>query len=134
MLFNKYRNFFCFIKIKLDKDRKKVAIISTATGEWKQFEYDVSEMNSDILVGKQKPFEEYKDVLDNARNQMEQIIYGFVYDLGLSVLDSQKTEEYSYYCKILSEDKKFINMLNDIYENRHKGFERGFRMLKTYGK
>jgi hypothetical protein len=50
------------IKIKLDRDRKKVEIMSTASGKLEKFEYDIFEMNSDILVGSRKPTKEYRKI------------------------------------------------------------------------
>ncbi|MDQ3839008.1 MAG: hypothetical protein M3297_07050 [Thermoproteota archaeon] len=60
---------------------------------------------------------------------MQQLIYEFVYELSSSISDSEKSQEFSYYCKILSQDKKFMAEVEDIYKNRHEGFGKGYRML-----
>ena len=61
---------------------------------------------------------------------MEEWIYGFVYDLAL--LSPVENPEVSYYIQILSKDDRFMNTLQEIYENRHKVFERGYSMLRRY--
>jgi hypothetical protein len=53
-------------------------------------------------------------------------MYGFVYDLTSS---STQDPEVTYYVQILSGGNRFITVLQKIYENRHKGFERGHAML-----
>jgi hypothetical protein len=40
------------------------------------------------------------------------------------------SKEFSYYCEILSRDDKFMRVIEKIHEDRHKGFERGYEMLK----
>ena len=62
---------------------------------------------------------------------MQQIIYDFVYDLSVSASNPEETQEFSYYCKILSQDKKFMATVEEIYKNRHIGFEKGYHMLTT---
>ena len=46
--------------------------------------------------------------------------------------DPEEAKEISYYITILSEDNKFINAIQQIYENRHKGFERGYRLFTNH--
>ena len=62
---------------------------------------------------------------------MQQIIYEFVYDLSLSASNPEKSQEFLYYCKILSQDKNFMAAVEDIYKNRHKCFEKGYQMLNN---
>jgi hypothetical protein len=63
----------------------------------------------------------------------QQIIYEFIYELSLSLstFDPRKSEVLSYYCKILSNDRKFMAAAEEIYKNRHKGFEKGYHILVT---
>jgi hypothetical protein len=68
--------------------------------------------------------------LDDAENQIEQLIYEFVYRLASSPPEVSK--EFSYYYDILSRDHKFERVVKEIYENRHKGFERGCEKLTNY--
>lgn len=69
-----------------------------------------------------------KDIIDNVENKIEQLIYEFVYRLGTSAANP-RASEYSYYIESLSGDNKFMNIVQKLYENRHKGFERGYQML-----
>ena len=87
-----------------------------------------------MVVGKRIPTEEsIKDIINDAKKQIEQLIYGFVYELAsLAAKDPEEAKEISYYITILSEDNKFISAVQQIYENRHKGFERGYRMLTNH--
>ncbi len=62
---------------------------------------------------------------------MQQLIFDFVYDLESSAKDPEKGNQISYYFFILSRDNKFIKVVEKIYENRHKGFERGYRKLRN---
>ena len=68
-------------------------------------------------------------IVDKIKKEIEQLIYEFVYSLGASVTDPERSKEYSYYRGILSEDNKFIKAVQQIYDNRHKVFERGYNML-----
>jgi hypothetical protein len=71
-------------------------------------------------------------LVDKVKKEIEQLIYEFVYSLGTSVADPERSKEYSYYrgiLSVLSEDNKFIKAVQQIYDNRHKVFERGYNML-----
>jgi hypothetical protein len=120
------------IIIKLDKNRKKAVMMSTADNhQYKELEYNVFQMGSEILVGNKMPYEEsLKDIINESKKQLEQLIYGFVYDLASLAQDPKRRKEILYYTSILSNDNKFMNAVQEIYENRHKGFERGYKMLK----
>jgi len=84
------------------------------------------------VVGNRIPREELiKPMITEAEKQMEQIIYGLVYDLALSIEDAALQKEASYYVKVLSEHNKFISKVREIYSERHKGFERGYRLLNN---
>jgi hypothetical protein len=87
-------------------------------------------MGSDIVVVEPMIYEEIKSdgVIDKAKKEIEQLIYEFVYSLGASVADPERNGEYSYYKRILSQDKKFMRAVRGIYDN-NKVFERGYRML-----
>ena len=93
-------------------------------------EYSTAKLGSDILVSMLLPNEKLlDDIVGDIKNQMQQIIYKFVHDLSLSMSDPEKSQEFSYYCKIFSQDKKFMATVEEIYKNRHKGFEKGYHML-----
>ncbi|MGB6533245.1 MAG: hypothetical protein WBF33_34575 [Candidatus Nitrosopolaris sp.] len=66
-------------------------------------------------------------IVDDAEKQIEQQIYEFVNRLASSA--PEVTKEFSYYYDILSRDHKFERVVKEIYENRHKGFERGYKKL-----
>jgi hypothetical protein len=71
--------------------------------------------------------ESMKDIVDDAEKLIEQIIYEFVYRLVSSATESSK--EFSYYREIVSKDEKFMEVVEGIYKNRHKGFEAGYKEL-----
>jgi hypothetical protein len=122
------------ILLRYDEDRKNVTLMSTdnSDGRYKQLEYDADKVGSDIWVVKQRPDEELMGgIVCDTRDQLQQIIYGFISGLSIPESDSKGSQENSYYCKILSQDKKFMATAEDIYKNRHKGFEKGYRMLNN---
>ena len=122
------------IFLHYDEDKKNVTIMSTdnSDGRYKQLEYDTDKIGSDILVVKQRPEEESMDsIVCDTKDQLQQIIYGFINSLSIPESDPKGSQEISYYCKILSQDKKFMATAEDIYKNRHKGFEKGYRMLNN---
>jgi vesicle coat complex subunit len=117
------------IKLKLDKDKSKVIMTCTdANNQFREYEYDIEQMGSDIVVVEPMISEE-NDTVDKAKNELEQLIYEFVSSLGASITDSDRSKECLYYKEILSEDKKFMKAVQGIYENRHKVLERGYSML-----
>jgi len=121
------------IVIKLDKARNKVVVMSTAGGRYKELPYDVHQQGREMLVGNWIPREEpIKHIVKDAEKQIEQLIYEFVYDLASSATDPERGKEFLYYYEILSRDRKFMRMVDEIYENRHKGFERGYDLLRKY--
>ncbi len=120
------------ILLRYDRDKEKVIAMSRVGDKIKEIEYSVSKLGIDILVGMNTPDEKLlEEIVGNTKKQIQQLIYQFVYDLSASVSDSEKSQEFSYYCKILSQDKKFMTVVKDIYKNRHEGFEKGYRMLIT---
>jgi len=124
-----------YILLRLDKNKKRVIAMSTINDQYKEFEYDISRMGSDIWVGKPKAYEEdLKDIINNNKQQIEQLIYGIICELASSAEDSERSKEISYYGKILSEDKKFMAAVQKIYENKHRDFEQGYRMLRDYSR
>lgn len=119
------------IVIKLDKARNKVQVMSTAGGEFKEFEYDVRQLGQEMVVSKGIPSEEsMKDIVNDAKKRLEQLIYEFVYSLASPAPETRK--EFSYYCEILSKDDRFVKVVEQIYEDRHKGFGRGHKILMNY--
>jgi hypothetical protein len=72
---------------------------------------------------------ESRGIIDKPKNEVEQIIYQFICNLGVGVTDSDRSKEYLYYREILSQDKKFMKTVQGLYENRHKAFERGYNTL-----
>lgn len=104
--------------------------MSRAGDEYKDLEYSTAKQGTDILVGMHLPDKELLgDIICDVKKQIQQIIYEFVYDLSLSASDPEKAKEFFYYCKILSQDKRFMAAVEDIYKNRHEGFEKGYQML-----
>jgi hypothetical protein len=111
------------IFLHYDEDKKNVTIMSrdNSDGRYKQLEYDTDKIGSDILVVKQRPERESVDsIVYDTKDQLQQIIYGFISGLSISESDSKGSQENSYYCKILSQDKKFMATAEDIYKNRHR--------------
>jgi hypothetical protein len=88
-------------------------------------------MGTDIVVVRPMIYQEMKSdgIVDKAKREMEQLMYEFVGSLGASVADSERSKEYLSYRGILSQDKKFMNAVQGIYEKRHKAFERGYNIL-----
>lgn len=120
--------------ISLDKARNKVIMMSRPLdkGQYEEKQCDVRQLGRELVVGNRLPREELiKPMVNEAEKQMEQIIYGFVYDLALSLSseDPQVQKEISYFVEVLSNDNKFISTLQKIYSDRHKGFERGYILL-----
>ena len=120
------------ILIKYDRDDEKVRASSMVGIEFKEMEYSTAKLGSDILVTMPLPNEKLlEDIVGDIKKQMQQIIYEFVYDLSSSTSNPEQIQEFSYYCKILSQGKKFMAAVEDIYKNRHKGFEKGYQMLSN---
>jgi hypothetical protein len=118
------------IVIRRDKVGMKAAVMSTYNSQFEQFQYDVFHLGREVMIGNRIPYEEsIKDIISDAKKQIEQLIYWFVYDLASFAKDHEKENEISYYVKVLSDDNKFISAIREIYENRHKGFEKGYKML-----
>jgi DNA-binding PadR family transcriptional regulator len=119
--------------ITLDKTTNRVEIISREANQslYKKLEYDVYVLDGKTVVGNKMDTDDdsTKYIIENTRRMMEELIYGFVYDLAL--LSPVEKPEVSYYIQILSKDDRFMNTLREIYENRHKVFERGYSMLTT---
>jgi uncharacterized protein YcaQ len=115
--------------IKLDKARNKVQAMSTASGEFKEFEYDVRQLGREMVVSKGSE-ESMKDIVNVAKKRLEQLIYEFDYSLASPAPETRK--EFSYYCQILSKDDRFVKVVEQIYEDRHKGFDGGHKILMNY--
>jgi hypothetical protein len=118
------------ILIILDKARMKIEIISTVDNVLKKLESDVRMLDQEMTVGNRISNDEsIKALIIDSKQKIEQLIYGFVYSLASS---SSEDPEVSYYVQILSGDNSFITVLQEVYENRHKGFERGYRLLTNH--
>ena len=122
------------ILLRYDRDSEKVIAMSRPEGgkykDVEYVEYATVKLGSDILVSKHLPDEELlDDIIFDAKKQIQQIIYEFVYDLSSSQSEQEKANDFFYYYKILSQDKKFMAAVRDIYKNRHEAFEKGYQML-----
>ena len=118
------------IIITLDNTTNRVEVISREVKQSRyiRLEYDMYLLNGEKAVGnKIDTNDSTKYIAENTRRMMEELIYGFIYDLAL--LSPVESPEISYYVQILSADNRFMHVLNEIYENRHKVFERGYNML-----
>jgi hypothetical protein len=116
------------IVLKLTEARDNVVIMSTAGGQYKELEYDVHEMYHEMWVSKRIPSKEsVMWIVDDAEMNIEELIYRFVYRMASSA--PEKSKEFSYYCEILSKDDKFMRMVEKIHEDKHKGFETGYKKL-----
>jgi hypothetical protein len=117
------------IMIKLDKKTDEVHIMSTAGGRFKQLQYEVRHVDQEMRVTTQMP-KEWSSwyIVGKVGRGIEQIIYEFVCRLASEATETRQ-EEYSYYSKILSQDDTFMKAVHEIYQNRHKDFERGYEML-----
>jgi hypothetical protein len=69
--------------------------------------------------------EQIGQIVNDAVALIEQLIYRFVYQLAAP----ETSEEFSSYRENLSQDDKFMKVVQEIYENRHKGFQRGYEMV-----
>ena len=116
-------------QIEIDKNKKEVKIISTANGRYEEFKYGLYPQGTKILAMEKRASEEFlEDISNSARCEMEEIIYNLVYTLENK--DPQRSSEFSYYGKVLSADKKFMGAVERIYNDKHKGFEHGYKILK----
>jgi hypothetical protein len=117
------------IVIRLDKARNRVLMMSrTSNDEFEEMEYEVRDVDQETVVSRRMRREEsMQDIVNDAEKQIEQIIYGFVYNLAFS--GTEASREVSYCREILSQDEKFMKVVEEIYKNRHKGFEVGYKNL-----
>ncbi|MGC2681401.1 MAG: hypothetical protein WA323_05990 [Candidatus Nitrosopolaris sp.] len=102
--------------------------MSTAGGRFKEFEYDFIQLGQENMVQRHKQEELMKNIVNDSQKQIEQLIYEFVYDLASS--ETEANEEFSY-CEILSQDDKFMRVVEKIHQDSHKGFETGFKKLRN---
>jgi hypothetical protein len=118
------------IVIRLDKTKNKVVMMSTINDKFEDLEYEIHRTDQGMVVSTGKCSEEsMQNIVNNAEKQMEQLIYEFVYRLASSPTGANN--EFSYYREILSKDEKFMKVVDGIYNNRHKGFEAGYKELKN---
>jgi hypothetical protein len=76
-------------------------------------------MGSDIVVVQPMIYEEMKsgDIVDKSKKDIEQLIYDFICSLVVAVVDSERSKGYLYYREILSQDKKFMKVVQEISDN-----------------
>ena len=71
------------ILLILDKARMKIEIISTVDNDLKKLEYDVRMLDQEMTVGNRISNDEsIKALINDAKQKIEQLIYGFVYSLA----------------------------------------------------
>jgi hypothetical protein len=117
-------------KISIDKIKKEATIISTANGKYEQYKYDLYPLGSEFFAMQKRASEEYlDDICDDLRNDMEDIFYRLVCILANK--DPKRSAEFSYYSKVLFEDKKFMKTIERIYSDKHKSFEQGYKILRN---
>ena len=89
-------------------------------------------IRSEIVVLEPMIYEGKKacSVVDKAQKEIDQPFMSS-FSLGASGGDSGRMEEYFYYRKVLFQDNKFMKAVQEIYDGRHKVFERGYSMLTT---
>jgi hypothetical protein len=68
-----------------------------------------------------------QDIVNDAKKRTEQLIYDFVHPLASSATEESK--EVSYSREILSLDEKFMKIAEEVFKNRHKAFEEGYKKL-----
>ena len=100
----------------------------TSNDEFEEMEYEVRDVDQETVVSRRMRREEsMQDIVNDAEKRIEQIIYEFVYNLEVS--GTEASREVSYCREILSQDEKFMKVVEEIYKNRHKGFEAGYKKL-----
>jgi len=120
------------IILRYNRDIEKVIVMSKVGDEFKTMEYSTFRLGSDILVVIRVPNEKLLgDIVGDVKNQMQQIIYEFVYGLSSFISEPEKSQEFLFYREILSQDKKFMSAVEEIFKNRHEGFGKGYRMLTS---
>jgi hypothetical protein len=74
--------------------------MSTADkGQYKELQYDVRQLGQEMVVGNRIPNEEsIKNIITDSKKQIEQLLYGFVYELAsLAAEDPEEAKGISYY-------------------------------------
>ncbi|MGC2573575.1 MAG: hypothetical protein WA364_18835, partial [Candidatus Nitrosopolaris sp.] len=116
------------IILKLSDTRDKVTMMSTVDGQYKSLEYDVHKEDSEMMVSRRIPSKETAiGIINHAQKKIEQLIYGFLCELASS--EPEESKKFSYYYEILSRDDKFMKVVEEIYQNRDKAFERSYKRL-----
>jgi hypothetical protein len=125
------------IVIELDRTSKKaIAILTDKDNSLRKYEYDTVKFGSEIMVGATQPHEEsMKGVLESSRKLIELPIYELVSNLGyelVSNLGNRSTllEDKMGSTKVLAQDEKFMTLLQDIHDNLHNNFERGYNRVR----
>jgi hypothetical protein len=114
--------------IKLDKKTNKVLVMSNPGGRFKELQYDAHQAGQETLVLNPPPANApLEQILNHAKKRIEQLVYEDVLFAASPVAETSK--EFSYYREILSKDDKFMKVVQEIYENRHKVFEAGYKKL-----
>jgi hypothetical protein len=103
----------------------------SSNDDFKELQYDVHQLGQEMIVGRRIDSDDsMKDIVNDAEKKIEQLVYEFVYHLASPATEESK--EYSYYCDLLSRDDEFMRMVDKIHEDRHKGFEIGYKKLRNY--
>ena len=117
-------------EISIDKIKKEATIISTANGKYEEYKYGLYPSGSKFFAIQKRASEVYlDDIHDELRNDMEYIIYRLVCIIANK--DPSRNAEFSYYSKVLFDDKKFMKAVGQIYNGSHKDFEEGCRVLRN---
>jgi hypothetical protein len=119
------------IIIKLDQRKNEVIVMSNVgNAGYQEKVYGVQHINNEMVVVNKIPQEDYlRPLIEEAERQIQQLIYKFVSDLASSPMDSESSYRYN----VLSRDEKFMKVAKEIYEKRHRSFERGYKLLKKIG-
>jgi hypothetical protein len=123
------------IKLELDKAKNRVSIMSTVGGQFKELQYEATQMDqNETWVSKRIPSKEAViEIVNYALKEIEPMIYKLVCCLApppLATMDIDK--KFSYDCDILSKDDKFMRMVEKTCEDMHKSFDKGYEMLSIH--
>jgi len=74
------------------------------------------------------------EIVNYAEEEIEPTIYNFVRRFlppSLTTTDVEVNKEFSYYLDILKKDDKFMKVVDKVYEEMHKSFEKSYEILKS---
>ena len=102
------------IKLELDKAKNMVSVMSTADGQFKELQYEVTQMDqNEMWVNKRIPSREaVVEIINYTEKEVEPIIYKFVCRLALlATTEAGASNEFSFYFDILFKDDKFMRVV-----------------------